>query len=103
VTIDTIEKYEKVVIPCMIMSNMNFPEIALNRLIKLLEILYEEEKHQFLGSSGDLIEIAPNLFQEIHNRSIYTKNLTKLLEYYAVPLKRIMEKEIETNTVKMNK
>lgn len=79
--------WEEVVIPLMIIPNGLFPKIAITRLIQLLRILINEEKNEYQKITSN----SNNLLEQIHNRSIYSKNLTKILEFYATPLKSIIE------------
>lgn len=81
--------WEEIIIPVIVISSDGYPEIALPRIIHLLEILGQEEKNEFLKSS----ENSTNVLKSIHNQAIYQKNIIKLLEYYAVPLKKLLENE----------
>lgn len=86
--------WEEIVIPVIVISSDGYPAVALPRIIHLLEILSEEEKNEFVKSS----ENSSNILKSIHNQAIYQKNIIKLLEYYAVPLKNFLQNEIDTLT-----
>jgi BRCA1/BRCA2-containing complex subunit 3 len=87
---------EEIQIPVIVIPNLNYPSIAHKRMIELLDILLQEEKISYLSSvegKSDLVVL--------HNSTIYQRNVTKLIEYFSVTIKKSIDSEINENLKKI--
>lgn len=69
---------------------------SLEKMIDVINILYQEEKESYIHSiSGDDKKNPQNLFVKMHHCAVYQKSLCRILEYIVFPYIRTLKKRKE--------
>jgi len=91
--------YQEIEIPILIVSSVAKGPRALEKLVKLQEIMVGEEKTSYIKSLSELGKSHPLV--QIHSAAVYQKSLCRLLEIGAAPLLQTLQDRKKYNIEKL--
>jgi len=89
-------------VPLELIDNGPYPRHSLERIVRLQELVVEEERDEY-NKFSKVNEPEPSYLMEIHNSGIYQAHLINLLESCVDPLNEQLKNELKRNNEEISR